>query len=106
MYCDECHNDHQPIHETINAKFRAFIKANRKWINLIKDGEIIHLPDYNRERVKIFPRRKASFFIYNNDMLDEPFNVRYIGVRDFGEGAMIEFMDGHMDKVYSHYDVM
>lgn len=110
MYCNRCHRDQQPIHLTINEKFHAFIKGNRKWIDLIRDGEIITLPELEEvrgqiARFKLFPKRKQSFTIYNNDLLGDPYNVHYVGNRRYGEGSMIEFMDGNMDKLFSYYDV-
>lgn len=110
MYCSKCHHDHQPIHEKIRREFSAFIEANRRWIDNIDEGGIIKLPDCadqaRNQRFKLIPGRRGIYTIYNNNLLDDPYNVRYVGSRNYGEGTMIEFMDENMDKIYSHYDVM
>jgi hypothetical protein len=106
MYCDKCHHDHQPINETVAKIFEGFIEANRKWINKIDEGEIVHLPARSEATGRRLKIGKATHFIYNLGMLEEPFNIRYVGMRDHGEGSMIEFMDHRMDKICSYYDVM
>jgi hypothetical protein len=103
MYCDKCHKEHQPIHDTVDEEIHRFIEANRKWINRIKDGEILKL---NWDRDKKILLKGKKYFVYNTNLLEEPFSVRYVGVREHGEGSMFELLDKHMDKIYSYYDVM
>jgi hypothetical protein len=110
MYCRKCRHEHQPIHKKIEREFSAFIKSNRKWLDQIDEGQIISLPgDADDVRCKTFaliPGKRTKFTIYNNNLLDDPYNVKYVGMRDYGEGSMIEFMDDNMDKIFSYYDVM
>ena len=110
MYCSKCHHDSQPIHKKIHDEFYNFIKANRKWLDKMSNGDIIKMPGDNefvRNRTfKLIPSSKIRFTIYNNNLLAEPYNVHYIGMRDAGEGSMIEFLDRNMDKIFSWYDVM
>jgi len=103
MYCDKCHKEHQPIYDTVGKEITRFIEANRKWINKVKSGGIIRL---NWDRDKKVTINRSRYCIYNTAILFEPFSVRYVGVRDYGEGSMIELLDKHMDKLYSFYDVM
>ena len=100
--CDHCHHDHQPIHDAIDSEFESFVNNNRDWINEMKDGEIRRL-DPNVVKVLV---DGEHYTVCSTNLLKDPFDVRYVGLRGGGEGNIIVFLDGAMNRIFSYYDVM
>lgn len=101
MYCDDCHKDHQPIHDIINSEFKSFVNNNRNWLEEMGEGDLVKLNEGDT-RIQF---NNTGWDLCRVDFLDEPYNLRFVGSRDHGEGKMYEFLDGSMDKIFSYYDV-
>lgn len=91
------HKDRTPqlIYDIMDEKFASFVRNNR---SLFKKMGYTGVIDTN----KLFKEGK----LYATNMLDEPFNVAYIGLSSWGEGNLIAFMDKGFNKLYHYYDVM
>ena len=82
----------QGIYEVMDREFDNFVKNNRKYLDVMKAGEVHNLGikriDWCRP-----------------DMLEHPFNVSYIAKVDGAEGHRYIFMDRDFNKLYDYYDV-
>ena len=87
----------QPIYQIIDREFEGFVKNNQAMLNSMQDGEIIDL--HAKEQHK-------GHTLCSIQMLESPYNVKYIGKSGGGEGPMYMFLDGQFNKIYSYYDVM
>lgn len=89
-----CERTHQLMYDRIDEIFKSFVDNNRPLFERKGYGGIIdtHRLNENKE-------------LYATNMLNEPFNVAYIGLTRWGEGRLIAFMDESFNKIYHYYDV-
>jgi len=90
-----CEKTHQLIYDRIDEIFKGFVDNNRTLFDKMGYSALIdtHRLNENNE-------------LYATNMLNEPFNVAYIGLTQWGEGHLIAFMDKSFNKIYHYYDVM
>jgi len=84
----------QLIYDVMDEKFTSFVENNRSLFEKMKYKGVIDV-------AAAFKEGKLC----STDMLEDPFNVAYIGLTDWGEGSLIAFMDKSFNKIYHYYDV-
>ena len=90
---DKMKNEHK-AYDIVESIFKSFITNNRKWIDKMKDGDIINL-------TKSFDNEICSIGV-----MKHPWNIKYVSLSDGGDGNFIYFIDDRFNKIYSYYDVM
>ncbi len=107
-HCTECGVDimTNTIYDRVDDIFRSFISNNRKWIDTMEKGDIIQMPDRSRGDAMKVPIGSSHYDLCSLDLLEYPFDVKYVGVVEWGEGDMIIFLDEGMNKIFEYYDVM
>ena len=103
MYCSKCHHEHHPIYKVVDDDFDGFIKNNRGLLEDMTYGEIVEI--LANDSVRRAGSRKV-YHLGSKQMMKDPYNVKYIGKIEGGEGPLYVFLDANMDKLYSYYDVM
>ena len=92
-------NDHNHKYEAYcitDDIFRSFITNNGSWIKRMPVGGITDVTQ---------KQKNNNNSVCSTDLLEHPWNVRYIGKVDGVEGNDIVFLDEGMNKIYSYYDV-
>jgi len=82
------------MYDRIDEIFKGFVDNNRPLFERLGYNGLIDAHQSNKEGV-----------LYAINMLEEPFNVAYIGLTQWGEGHLIAFMDKSFNKIYHYYDV-
>lgn len=86
--------NHQIIYGRIDEIFKGFVNNNRSLFEKMDYNGIIDVHQVNKEGK-----------LYALNMLDDPFNVAYIGLKHYDAGNLIAFMDKDFNKIYHYYDV-
>jgi len=84
----------QLIYDVMDEKFTSFVENNRSLFEEMEYEGVLNANTAFREGK-----------LCSIDMLEEPFNVAYIGLTSWGEGNLIAFMDKSFNKLYHYYDV-
>jgi len=86
----------QPAYIVVDKIFENFVLNNRYILEHLKDGEI---------RAISKDTKVDDYTLGSLDVLERPWQIRYVGKYEWGEGVMIIFLDREMTKVYEYYDV-
>ena len=96
----------QAIYKTIDKKFESFVENNRKIFKEMEYGEIAKICIEKQTVITLCKEKQVKEYRLScTDMLEEPFNIAYLGKKEGFEGDYYIFLDKTMDKIYSYYDV-
>jgi hypothetical protein len=86
----------QPIYKKMDKEFESFVVNNIGMLERMKESSYLDLR-------KLKGIAKSNLCSIN--MLKEPYSIAVIYKEWCWEGFMYYFLDEHMDKIYSYYDV-
>ena len=87
-------NNKQLAYSKIDDQFKSFVTNNRELFQRHGGSGVIDVREVNKHG-----KLRAI------NMLEDPYNIAYVGIEPYKEGVLIAFMDDQFNKVYHYYDV-